>query len=176
MSSIHNSPSIIRTLAVPAGGGPSQKPAIASTPGSGGINNGPAVDTFSSSKPKLFTITAALATPGGITPGGVTPGGITPGGVTPGGITPGGATPGGVTPGGTNGNGSNKAYADMIIQALMDLDAPDDLIEAYKEQYRLLGFYDAAPDGGATPYGATPGGVTPGGATPGGITPGGIIR
>jgi len=171
MSSIHNSPSIIRTLAVPAGSSPGQNPAAASTPGSGSINNGPATDTFSSSKPKLFTVTAALATPGGITPGGVTPYGVTPAGVTPGGVTP-----GGVTPSGASGDGSNKAYADMIIQALMDLDAPDDLIEAYKEQYRLLGFYDATPEGGAIAYGATPGGITPGGVTPGGVTPGGIIR
>lgn len=165
------------------------------------INSGPNGDSFKASNP-LFVGSLATATtspgnrqagssPAGSTPAGSTPAGSTPAGSTPASSTPASSTPAGSTPMGSTQAGSSPAgstpagstpagstpsagqsVAETVLKALRDLNAPQELIDAYIEQYKLLGLYTDSMGGGSTPAGSTPVGSTPAGSTPIGSTPG----
>lgn len=183
MSSIQNNVQVAKGATGPLAAKPSGTPAQTPAATPGGINNGPKGDVFTSRQGLVAGY--AQSTPGG-TPSGTPlalpnaiPGGA-PGGApsgAPAGAPAGtpSAAPAGTPEGGPD--GANSSHANTVLQALADLDAPDDLIEAYKEQYRLLGMYDDGPSGGApagspggAPAAGTPAG-TPGGAPAGANAP-----
>lgn len=191
MSSVQNRPGletqVAKSPSAAATTPPSVLQGVASTPTP--VGNGPKMDTFQSSN-RLFAGTLAGSTPAGSTPAGSTPAGSTPASSTPAGSTPGASTPAGSTPAGSTPAGSTPAgstpagstlagstapdpttpqgIAQTVLKALRDLNAPQELIDAYIEQYKLLGIYT---EGGSTPVGSTPTGSTPAGSTPTGSTP-----
>lgn len=123
---------------VPADKGAPSPPPAPKKPdnNSPGFNNGPAQDTFTPSN-NLFA--GSLDKPNAGNAGG------------PGYKPAGGDKPGETDPNKPAGGGTGSEYVDTMMKAFDDLNAPQELKDAYMEQYRLLGLIG----GGETPAGPT---------------------